>query len=294
MEGTRPLLVEFQALVAPTALGTPRRAVVGWDQQPPRHGASPCSRRMPACGSAQHDVYLNVAGGLRITEPAADLAAAAALVSSLTGAHLPADTRLFRRDRAVGRACGPVAMATRRLKEAAKLGFARRVAPAAAQGCRRGSPAVARRPATSRRSSPTSRPGQRADGAAACAPRRLTRRSRDCRRMTQRSGDAAGISAPRRPLSRFSAHASDRSDRPAEAPCMPSYLDLASLGDRPDFRPAVAGARASRARCWRSRPGWRRRWPPITCTRCVCPTSRTTSRRTRSALDRGRRRRCSS
>jgi len=94
MEGTRPVLVEVQALVAPTALGTPRRAVVGWD--PAR--LSMVIAVLEAHGGlklGQHDIYLNVAGGLRVGEPAADLAAAAALVSSLTGAILPADTVYF-------------------------------------------------------------------------------------------------------------------------------------------------------------------------------------------------------
>src|SRR3954451_18897350 len=84
MEGTRPLLVEIQALVAPSSLGMPRRAVVGWDQ----NRLSMVLAVLEAHGGLRlgmHDVYLNVAGGLRITEPAADLAAAAALVSSLSG-----------------------------------------------------------------------------------------------------------------------------------------------------------------------------------------------------------------
>jgi DNA repair protein RadA/Sms len=87
MEGTRPVLVEVQALVAPTALGTPRRAVVGWDG----NRLSMILAVLEAhCGVrfGQHDVYLNVAGGLRIQEPAADLAVAAALVSSLGGVAL--------------------------------------------------------------------------------------------------------------------------------------------------------------------------------------------------------------
>jgi DNA repair protein RadA/Sms len=79
-----------------------------------------------------HDVYLNVAGGLRITEPAADLAAAAALVSSLSGSPLPPDTVYFG-ELGLSGAIRPVAQAPARLKEAAKLGFARAVAPAARQ-----------------------------------------------------------------------------------------------------------------------------------------------------------------
>ena len=128
MEGTRPLLVEIQALVAPSALGTPRRAVVGWD--PSR--LSMVLAVLEAHGGlrlGQHDVYLNVAGGLRIAEPAADLAAAAALVSSLSGAALPADAVYFGEVGLSG-AVRPVAQAQARLKEAAKLGFSRAVSPA--------------------------------------------------------------------------------------------------------------------------------------------------------------------
>jgi DNA repair protein RadA/Sms len=79
-----------------------------------------------------HDVYLNVAGGLRIQEPAADLAAAAALVSSLANAPLPADAVYFGEVSLSG-AIRPVAQGPARLKEAAKLGFARAVVPEAAR-----------------------------------------------------------------------------------------------------------------------------------------------------------------
>ena len=94
MEGTRPLLVEIQALVAPSSLGMPRRAVVGWDP----NRLSMVLAVLEAHGGIRlgtHDVYLNVAGGLRISEPAADLAVAAALVSSLSGAALPPETVYF-------------------------------------------------------------------------------------------------------------------------------------------------------------------------------------------------------
>ena len=77
------MLVEIQALVAPSPLGTPRRAVVGWDSA----RLSMVLAVLEAhCGVrfGSHDVYLNVAGGYRISEPAADLAVAAALVSSLS------------------------------------------------------------------------------------------------------------------------------------------------------------------------------------------------------------------
>jgi DNA repair protein RadA/Sms len=128
MEGTRPLLVEIQALVAPTSLGTPRRAVVGWDQS----RLSMVLAVLEAHGGLKlgmHDVYLNVAGGLRITEPAADLAAAAALVSSLSGNPLPPDTVYFG-ELGLSGAIRPVAQSPARLKEAAKLGFSGAVAPA--------------------------------------------------------------------------------------------------------------------------------------------------------------------
>ena len=82
MEGTRPLLVEFQALVAPSSLGNPRRAVVGWDP----NRLSMLIAVLETHGGlrlGQYDIFLNVAGGLKIIEPSADAAAAAALVSSL-------------------------------------------------------------------------------------------------------------------------------------------------------------------------------------------------------------------
>ncbi|MGE4167898.1 MAG: DNA repair protein RadA, partial [Xanthobacteraceae bacterium] len=131
IEGTRPVLVEIQALVAPTSLGTPRRAVVGWDQ----NRLSMVIAVLDAhCGVklAGHDVYLNVAGGYRIQEPAADLAAAAALVSSLANAPLPADAVYFGEVSLSG-AVRPVAQAAARLKEAAKLGFTRAVVPESAR-----------------------------------------------------------------------------------------------------------------------------------------------------------------
>ncbi len=131
MEGTRPLLVEIQALTAPTAFGTPRRAVVGWDA----NRLSMVLAVLEAqCGVrlSGHDVYLNVAGGLRIQEPAADLAAAAALVSSLAQAALPADAVYFGEVSLSG-AVRPVAQPPARLKEAAKLGFKQAFVPEAAR-----------------------------------------------------------------------------------------------------------------------------------------------------------------
>jgi len=127
IEGTRPLLVEIQALVAPTALGTPRRAVVGADSSRLSMILAVLEAR---CGVrlSGHDVYLNVAGGLRIVEPAADLAVAAALVSSLSGAALPQDAVYFGEISLTG-AVRAVPQAPARLKEAVKLGFSRAVLP---------------------------------------------------------------------------------------------------------------------------------------------------------------------
>ena len=94
MEGTRPVLTEVQALVSPSPLGTPRRAVVGFDSNRLAMILAVLEARAGLRIGA-HDVYLNVAGGLKVREPAADLAAAAALVSSLHGAPLPAQAVLF-------------------------------------------------------------------------------------------------------------------------------------------------------------------------------------------------------
>jgi DNA repair protein RadA/Sms len=127
IEGTRPVLVEVQALVAPTSLGTPRRAVVGWDSS--RLAMilavleAHCRVRL-----GNYDVYLNVAGGYRISEPAADIAVAAALVSSLAGLALPHDCVYFGEISLSG-AVRPVSHTGLRLKEAEKLGFQSAVLP---------------------------------------------------------------------------------------------------------------------------------------------------------------------
>jgi DNA repair protein RadA/Sms len=130
IEGSRPVLVEFQALVAPSSYGTPRRAVVGWDSGRLAMVLAVLEAR---CGVSfgQKDVYLNVAGGLRVTEPAADLAAAAALASSAFDEPLPQDCVVFGEISLSGdvRAVGRAEM---RMKEAAKLGFGRALAPPAA------------------------------------------------------------------------------------------------------------------------------------------------------------------
>lgn len=129
MEGTRPVLCEIQALVAPSMLGTPRRAIVGWDSS---RLATVLAVLEARCGVrlGASDVYLNVAGGLRIGEPAADLAVAAALVSALSGRPLAANAVYFGEISLSG-AIRMVGQSSARMREAERLGFERAVAPKA-------------------------------------------------------------------------------------------------------------------------------------------------------------------
>jgi DNA repair protein RadA/Sms len=128
VEGTRPLLVEIQALAAPSPFAAPRRAAVGFDINRLSMILAVLDAR---CGVklGAHDIYLNVAGGLRIAEPAADLAAAAALVSSFSGVALPSDCVYFGEVSLSG-AIRTVGQMGLRLKEAQKLGFTSAVIPA--------------------------------------------------------------------------------------------------------------------------------------------------------------------
>jgi DNA repair protein RadA/Sms len=127
IEGSRPVLVEIQALVAPSTLGTPRRAVLGWDGGRLAMVLAVLEAR---CGVALagRDVYLNVAGGLRIQEPAADLAVAAALLSSFADTPVPEETVVFGEVGLSGEV-RLVSQADVRLKEAAKLGFSAAIIP---------------------------------------------------------------------------------------------------------------------------------------------------------------------
>ena len=121
IEGTRPVLVEFQALVAPTPHANPRRTVVGWDGGRLAMILAVLEAR---CGIpfAGLDVYLNVAGGMRVAEPAADLAVAAALLSAREDTPLPSETVVFG-ELSLSGSLRPVAQTENRLKEAQKLGF---------------------------------------------------------------------------------------------------------------------------------------------------------------------------
>ena len=131
MEGTRPILVEIQALVSPSPMATPRRAVVGWD---PNRLAMILAVLQTRCGFQLYDkeVYLNVAGGLKIQEPAADLAVASALMSALANIPLASEHVIFGEIGLSGE-IRPVSHAENRLKEAAKLGFSGAIIPHATE-----------------------------------------------------------------------------------------------------------------------------------------------------------------
>ena len=127
VEGTRPLLIEIQALVAQSSLANARRAVVGWDSQRLSMILAVLESRCGVSFSGM-DVYLNIAGGMRISEPAADLAVAAALISARQGTSLPAHLVTFGEISLSG-GLRPISQAEARLKEAKKLGFRDAFAP---------------------------------------------------------------------------------------------------------------------------------------------------------------------
>ena len=127
LEGSRPVLVELQCLLSANPGGSPRRSVIGWDSGRLSMLLAVLETR---CGLklAMNDVYLNVAGGLRVNEPAADLAVAAALISAAT--DVPTDPEMiFFGEIGLSGELRQVAQAELRLKEGAKLGFARAAAP---------------------------------------------------------------------------------------------------------------------------------------------------------------------
>ncbi len=127
LEGSRPVLVEIQVLLAPNPGGSPRRSVIGWDSGRLAMLLAVLETR---CGLklAMNDVYLNVAGGLRVSEPAADLAVAAALISAASDVPTDPETVFFGEIGLSGE-LRAVAQADLRLKEAAKLGFTRAACP---------------------------------------------------------------------------------------------------------------------------------------------------------------------
>ncbi|MFQ3623352.1 MAG: DNA repair protein RadA [Acetobacteraceae bacterium] len=132
MEGTRPVLVEIQALLARSEGGSPRRSVVGWEGARLSMLLAVLEAR---CGLslADRDVYLNVAGGLRIAEPAADLAVAAALVSAAADRPTEAGMAFFGEIGLSGEV-RRVGQSEARLKEAVKLGFTAACVPKRVSG----------------------------------------------------------------------------------------------------------------------------------------------------------------
>ncbi len=127
LEGTRPLLVEVQALVAPSSLASPRRSVLGWDNNRLAMIVAVLETRCDIKLS-NYDIFLNIAGGIRINEPAADLAVAAALIRAIRNLPLPANTVFFGEIGLAGEV-RQVAQADLRLKESSKLGFERATIP---------------------------------------------------------------------------------------------------------------------------------------------------------------------
>jgi len=128
LEGSRPLLLEIQALVAPTDLAMPRRVGTGVDPKRLAMIVAVLSRHA-RIALGQADVFVNVAGGVRIDEPGADLAIALAIVSAAKGAPVKAATAAFGEVGLTGR-LRPATQSERRLEECAKLGLEAAIAPA--------------------------------------------------------------------------------------------------------------------------------------------------------------------
>jgi DNA repair protein RadA/Sms len=128
-EGTRQMLIEVQALVDPSQLSNPRRVAVGFETNRVALLLAVLHRHA-GVALATHDVYVNVVGGVRLAETAADLAVIAALSSSLTGRPLPHDLVVFGEVGLTGE-IRPVPYGEERLREAAKHGFRRAILPRA-------------------------------------------------------------------------------------------------------------------------------------------------------------------
>src|SRR5437667_11024691 len=127
MEGSRPLLIEIQALVSRTHFGTPRRLATGVDSQRLALVAAVLEKRI-GVNLREQDIYLNVAGGLQVEEPAADLAIVAAILSSLFNRAVTASTVMFG-EVGLGGEVRPAVFPEIRLHAAAILGFKRRLVP---------------------------------------------------------------------------------------------------------------------------------------------------------------------
>jgi DNA repair protein RadA/Sms len=128
MEGSRPMLVEVQALVSPTSFGTPRRMSLGIDPNRTSLLLAVLEKRV-GLALLGDDVFVSVAGGLEVDEPAADLGVAAAIASSFRNRAVPADTVLFGEIGLAGEVRG-AGQANLRVREAAQMGFTRCILPA--------------------------------------------------------------------------------------------------------------------------------------------------------------------
>jgi DNA repair protein RadA/Sms len=129
LEGRRPLVTEVQALVVPSGLAIPRRMAQDLDQGRLAILIAVLERRARVSFSG-HDVFAATAGGVRLTEPAADLAVCLALASAARDWQVPADLAAFG-EVGLGGEVRPVPQLERRLAEAARLGFRRALVPAA-------------------------------------------------------------------------------------------------------------------------------------------------------------------
>jgi DNA repair protein RadA/Sms len=127
MEGSRPLLAEIQALIAPSYMPSPRRAVVGWDQNRLAMIIAVIASRF-GVNLYDKEVYLNVVGGLKIDEPAADLAVTAALISAYRDVAIARDS-IFMGEVGLSGEVRMVSQVDYRIKEAEKLGFRRAIVP---------------------------------------------------------------------------------------------------------------------------------------------------------------------
>jgi DNA repair protein RadA/Sms len=127
LEGTRPLLVEVQALIAPTVYATPKRSAVGVDSGRVAMLTAVLERRI-GLPLSQHDVYINIAGGARVNEPAADMAVLLAMISAYQEKALPDDIAVFGEVGLTGEV-RPVGQPEVRAREAANLGFTRLLLP---------------------------------------------------------------------------------------------------------------------------------------------------------------------
>ena len=201
LEGSRPLLVEVQALVAPTGAPSPRRTASGVDPNRLALLVAVLGRRA-GIGLAGHDVYANLAGGLTVSEPGLDLPLALALASSLRDRPLVPGTVAIGEVGLLGelRSVGGL---DRRLREAARLGFTRAIVPAIDPRRDRGTAPASRWSSSAR--------WQRRSGRRSASRPRRPRAGRDRPRAAASRGRVLG-SAVLRPVHEWAAGRTDRGE----------------------------------------------------------------------------------